>query len=138
MATKREKRSGAKTARRTAKAKKRSAGAGVTERRRTPDRREPERRLTPDRRPALAVPAIAEPSLLERAEQLRAAIERSKLTAPDPWTYTARARRWGQRAQQLVEQIAREGDTAALRRRLEALTAELEADRDFQEARRLF
>ena len=131
MATKRGKTSRGKTTRTTAKPKP-TRGAGAKDRPRTPDRRVADRRVTPDR------PVATELPLGERAEQLRAAIERSKLTAADPWAYTPKAREWRQRAQALVEQIAREGDTAALRRRLEALTAEVEGDRDFQQARRLF
>ncbi len=75
--------------------------------------------------------------LLGQVERLREAILRSKLSHPDPWRYTAKARRWGERAQQLVEAIAA-AETPALRRALETLAAEVEGDRDFQEARRLF
>jgi hypothetical protein len=75
---------------------------------------------------------------LQRAEAIRDAIQRSKLTAPDPWSYTARARAWAQQAQALVEEISRDGDTAATRRGLEKLVAEVEGDPDFQEARRRF
>jgi hypothetical protein len=80
----------------------------------------------------------AEPSLLERAEALRDAIQRSKLTAPDPWAYTAKARGWGVRAQELVDRIARDGATPGARQGLEQLSGEVEGDREFQEARRLF
>jgi hypothetical protein len=83
------------------------------------------------------VPA-AGPTLGEQAERLRDEIQRSKLTHPDPWRYTAKARGWGERAQVLVELIAARGDTASARGSLEALAAELQGDRDFQEARRLF
>ncbi len=94
----------------------------------------------PKRAAAAARPAppVAEPTLGERAERLRDEIQRSKLTHPDPWRYTAKARGWGERAQVLVELIAVRGDTASARGSLEALAAELERDRDFQEARRLF
>jgi len=79
---------------------------------------------------------LAQPSPLERAERLRDAIEQSKLSAADPWVYAAKARAWRQRAQQLVDEIARSGDTPALQRGLATLAAEVEGDRDFQEARR--
>jgi len=82
--------------------------------------------------------APAEPSLLERAEGLRDAVLKSKLCHPDPWRYTPKARAWAQQAQQIVDRIATDGDAAAHRRALEAMVAEVEADPDFQEARRLF
>jgi hypothetical protein len=75
---------------------------------------------------------------LKRAETIRDAIQQSKLTAPDPWSYTPRARAWAQRAQALVEEISRDGDTAANLQGLEKLVAEVEGDPDFQEARRRF
>lgn len=130
MATKRGKTSRGKRTRTTAKPKP-TGGAGAKDRPRTPDRRVADRRVTPDR------PSPAELPLGERAERLRAAIEQSKLTALDPWTYGPKARRWGQRAEQLVYRI-RGGESPVLRRELEALTAEVEGDRDFQEARRRF
>lgn len=130
MATKRRKTSRGKTARTTAKPKP-TGGAGGKDRRRAPDRRTGERRATPGR------PGTTELPLGERAERLRAAIEQSKLTAPDPWTYTPKARRWGQRAEQLVYRI-RGGESPVLGRELEALTAEVEGDRDFQDARGRF
>lgn len=122
MATKRGKRASSKTSRARGKA---TVKPGA-------------RRPTPGRRTAPAAVTAHAGSPLERAERLRAAIERSKLTAADPWAYTPKARRWGQRAQELVERIARSGPTAALERDLGALTSEVEADRDFQGARRLF
>jgi hypothetical protein len=82
-------------------------------------------------------PASPGPTLLEQAERLRDEIQRTKLCHPDPWTYTAKARGWGQRAQALVDRIAGGGNGAADREALESLRAEVEADRDFQEARRL-
>jgi hypothetical protein len=90
------------------------------------------------RGPAAGPARTSEPSVLERCEALRDAIQKSKLTAPDPWAYTAKARGWGQRAQDLVDRIAREGATDAARQGLERLAGEVEGDRDFQEARRLF
>ena len=94
----------------------------------------------PKRAAATARPASpgAGPTLGEHAERLRDEIQRSKLTHPDPWRYTAKARGWGERAQVLVELIAVRGETASARGSLEALAAELQGDRDFQEARRLF
>jgi hypothetical protein len=93
----------------------------------------PARRLV-----ALPRPAPASPSLIDLAEHLRDEVQRSKLTHPDPWTYASKARAWGERAQALVEEIAVKGDTLAGRRALEALDGEVQGDRDFQEARRLF
>jgi hypothetical protein len=82
--------------------------------------------------------APVEAPLAERAERLRDEILRSKLTHPDPWTYAPKARAWGERAQTLVEQIARAGSSSAAVRSFETLAAEIERDRDFQDARRLF
>ena len=99
------------------------------------------RHAAPPKRAAAAArpaPAAAGPSLGEHAERLRDEIQQSKLSHPDPWRYAAKARGWGERAQVLVELIAVRGDTASARGSLEALAAELEGDRDFQEARRLF
>ncbi|HSE96467.1 MAG TPA: hypothetical protein VLD61_11300 [Methylomirabilota bacterium] len=77
-------------------------------------------------------------TLLERVERLRDDILRSKTTHPDPWSYTAKARGWGQRAQALVDELARRGESASLERSVEALAGEVTGDRDFQAARRLF
>jgi hypothetical protein len=76
--------------------------------------------------------------LLEQARSLREAIQRSKLTAPDPWAYTPKARGWIQRADEVLARIESGADAAGTRKALEALQAEVEGDRDFQEARRLF
>jgi hypothetical protein len=95
----------------------------------------PGKRAVATARPA---PPPAGPTLGEHAEHLRDEIQRSKLTHPDPWRYAAKARGWGERAQVLVELIAVRGDTPSARSSLQALDAELERDRDFQEARRLF
>ena len=95
----------------------------------------PPKRAVATPRPA---PPPAGPTLGEQAERLRDEIQRSKLTHPDPWRYAAKARGWGERAQVLVELIAVRGDTSSARGSLEALAAELQRDRDFQEARRLF
>jgi hypothetical protein len=80
----------------------------------------------------------AEPSLLERAERLRDDLLRSKLTHPDPWSYTAKARVWGEQAQALVEEIAVAGQTPAFHAAITKLEAEVEGDADFQKARQLF
>lgn len=77
-------------------------------------------------------------TVLQRAERLRDAILKSKLTAADPWAYTPKARAWVQRAQRLVEELAIRGEGAALEAELLALAAEVEGDPDFQEARRRF
>jgi hypothetical protein len=90
----------------------------------------------PKRAGATARPAGPPPG--EQAERLRDEIQRSKLTHPDPWTYAAKARAWSKQAQALVEEIAVKGDTPVTRRTLETLAGEVERDRDFQEARRLF
>lgn len=87
--------------------------------------------------PRPAAPA-AGPSLADAAERLRDEIERSKFTHPNPWAYTGKARAWRDRAQALVEEIALKGETPTTRHSLEALDGEVQRDRDFQEARRLF
>jgi hypothetical protein len=88
--------------------------------------------------PAVPRASATEPSLLKRAEELRDAILRSKLSHPNPWDYTPRVRIWAPRAQQVVDDIAAGKDGDTCRRALEALAAEVEGDADFQEARRLF
>jgi hypothetical protein len=80
----------------------------------------------------------ASPSLLEQAMALRDAIQRSKLTAHDPWGYTAKARGWLTRVEALVARVGTEADAAVTRKGVETLRGEVESDRDFQEARRLF
>lgn len=69
----------------------------------------------------------------DRARTFRETLERTKHTAPDPWAYTAKVRGWVRRLEGLWE---RPEDGAAASRELEALVAEIEADPDFQEARR--
>jgi outer membrane biosynthesis protein TonB len=84
-------------------------------------------------------PAVSTgPGLGKRAERLRDEIMRSKLTHPDPWVYAPKARAWGERAQILVELVVVRGDSPTALRTLEVLQAEVEGDRDFQTARRLF
>jgi hypothetical protein len=85
-----------------------------------------------------ATTPAAVPALEERAVRLRDEILRSKLTHPDPWGYASKARAWGERAQTLVDLIVVRGNAAGVLRTLEALDAEVQRDRDFQEARRLF
>jgi hypothetical protein len=80
----------------------------------------------------------AEPSLLERAERLRDDLLRSKLTHPDPWSYTAKARAWAERAQTLVQDIAIASQTPELHAMVAKLAAEVENDPDYQKARQLF
>jgi hypothetical protein len=87
---------------------------------------------------APARPAAPEPALVEQARSLREAIERSKQTALDPWGYTAKARGWLQRTEQVFDRIAASADVAGARKALDTLRAEVEGDRDFQAARRLF
>jgi hypothetical protein len=94
----------------------------------------------PSLEPGVARRALlpAELSLLERAERLRDDLLRSKLTHPDPWSYTAKARAWGEQAQALVEEIAVAGQTPAFHAAIAKLEAEVEGDADFQKARQLF
>ncbi|HEY7116888.1 MAG TPA: hypothetical protein VH475_09895 [Tepidisphaeraceae bacterium] len=89
----------------------------------------------PDNRHALTPAA---PPLLERAELLRDDLLRSKLTHPNPWSYTAKARAWTERAQALVDEIAVTGQTPTLNDMLAKLDAEVDSDPDFQRARQLF
>jgi hypothetical protein len=92
----------------------------------------------PAPRPAAPARQAAPAPLLEQARSLREAIERSKLTAPDPWGYTTKARGWIQRADQVLSRIESSADAAGTRKTLETLRGEIEGDRDFQAARRLF
>ena len=84
-----------------------------------------------------APPPLRPLTLLEQTEHLRNEIHRTKLSHPDPWSYTARARAWGERAQQLVEAIATSGESPDRRRAFKALSAEVQADKDFRLARDL-
>lgn len=95
----------------------------------------PAKRAVAESRPALPP---TRHSLTDQVERLREQIQRSKLTHPDPWTYGPKARGWGDRVQILVEQITVKGESPAAQRTIEALDAEIQGDRDFQEARRLF
>lgn len=147
MATKRGKRSGAKPSTKvrstkpSAKPAAKAAGTGPAKRSAAPPSspagRPVERRVTipaiaPARREAAPV------SLLERAKALRDVIQRSKLTAPDPWRYTPKARAWLGRAEPLLDRISANTETVEMRKAVDALAAEVEGDADFREARRLF
>ena len=130
MATKRGKRSGTKTkstgkAKATAKPPVKSGRAAGP----APGRRAASPAVAPARR-AAPLP------LLERGKALRDAIQLSKLTAPDPWSYTGRARTWLGRVERLLDRISAGVETAEMRKAIETLAAEVEGDRDFQEARR--
>jgi hypothetical protein len=130
-------------------AKKRAKQAKAKKRKGTPAKPAAKRPTPRTARPAATRAAAAKPaarpaaaatgpSLLERAERLRDEVLRSKMTHPDPWRYTSKARGLASRAQGLVDQIARDGASAASERAVAALAAELTADRDFQEAKALF
>jgi hypothetical protein len=130
VAKKVQKRSAPKKAStKSAKAARRSASKAATKAGAAP------KRVTASAQPT---PPSAGLSAGERAERLRDDILRSKLTHPNPWTYAPKARGWGERAQVLVEMIVVEGHTPTILRTLATLHAEVEGDRDFQEARRLF
>ena len=136
MAKKAQKRSATKkTASKPAKAARKPAAKAPAKAaaKAAPKAAPPAKRAVPAARPA-----SAGPGLMALAERLRDQIQQSKLTHPDPWTYGAKARGWGERAQVLVDEIAVKGDSPAVQRTIEALEAELRGDRDFQEARRLF
>ena len=95
----------------------------------------------PERRGTVPVVApvrreVAPPSLLEQAKALRDSVQESKLTARDPWGYTAKARTWQERVEQLLDRITANVDAAATRKSVEALRAEIEGDRDYQESQR--
>jgi hypothetical protein len=79
-----------------------------------------------------------EPSLLEQAEGLRDAILRSRLSHPEPWSYTPRTHSWGLEAQRIIDEIAEGKDIDTCRRAYEVLAAKVEGDPEFQTARRLF
>ena len=118
----------------TRKAKPKAAGKVKAK----PTARAPQASGPPARRPAATPGASASPAArdVRRAERLRDDIRRSKMTHPDPWGgYTAKARRWSDRADQLVAEAQAGGD---VRRAVDTLASEVEGDRDFQEARRLF
>jgi hypothetical protein len=85
-------------------------------------------------RPAAAASSATPPSLLERAERLRDDILRSKISHPDPWRYTAKARAFGERAQRIIDDAAAGRDAG---RALQALVGEVEGDPDYRQARRL-
>jgi hypothetical protein len=82
--------------------------------------------------------ALERALLLQQAQDLLEVIQRSKKTAGDPWAYTPKARDWGRRAQKLVDQLTRGEDSEVTRAALDKLLEEVEGDRDFKEARRLF
>jgi len=123
VATKRSKRSGTKS---IAKGSSKAARPAATPAKPAAKAARP---TAPRREAAGRVPSFA-----ERALSLRDAIQHSKLTAADPWGYTVKARKWEARAERLVAGA----ETAEAREALATLAAELEGDRDFQEARRLF
>jgi hypothetical protein len=89
-------------------------------------------------RAAAPAAGAAAGALAERARRIHEEITRSKLTHPDPWRYAPKAREWGDRALTIVDLVVVRGETPSAHSSLAALVAELDADRDFQEARRLF
>jgi len=132
VATKRGKRSGTKTKSTVKPKPKATAKPPVKSGRASspaPGRRVASPAVAPARR-AAPLP------LLERGKALRDAIQLSKLTAPDPWSYTGRARTWLGRVERLLDRISAGVETAEMRKAIETLAAEVEGDRDFQEARR--
>jgi hypothetical protein len=124
-----------KAANKPAKAARRSAGKPAIKST-APAR--PAKPAKPAARAARPAPAPAGPALREQASQLRDEILRSKLTHPDPWRYAGKARGWGERAQALVDQTVAGDHAPGVQRAFQALAGEVQADRDFQEARRLF
>jgi hypothetical protein len=126
------------TARRTAK---RAHPAPAAKRAASPTRRTKAATTKPPAEPAPTAPAprptAPAPTLLEEAERFRDEIQRTKLCHPDPWTYTPKARGWAQQAQAIVERIATGDEGGGARDALAQLRAAVEADPDFQEARRL-
>jgi hypothetical protein len=129
VATKRSKRSGTKsTAKRSSKAARPAARPKPAKPAANAAAKPASRPAAPARREA------AGPSLEERTLALRDAIEHSKLTAVDPWGYTPKARKWVARAERLLAGT----EPAEAHKALAALAAEVEGDREFQEARRRF
>jgi hypothetical protein len=126
-----------KTASKPPKAARKPAGKAParTAAKAAPKAAPPAKRAVAESRPASSP---TRHSLTDQVERLREQIQRSKLTHPDPWTYGAKARGWGDRVQMLMEQITVKGESPAAQRTIEALDAEIQGDRDFQEARRLF
>src|SRR5215472_14722178 len=61
----------------------------------------PERARPAASRPTAPPEPVAAP-LLDRATRLFDDIQRSKVTHPDPWGYTTKARSWSERAERLV------------------------------------
>jgi hypothetical protein len=125
-----------KTASKPSKAARKPAGRAPTKE--TIAKAPPKAAPAAKRAVAPSRPVPAHYSLTDQVERLREEIQRSKLTHPDPWTYGTKARGWGDRVQILVAQVAVEGDSPAVQRTIEALDAEVQGDRDSQEARRLF
>jgi hypothetical protein len=86
-------------------------------------------------RPAASPPEPVAVPLVDRATRLFDDIQRSKVTHPAPWGYTTKARGWSERAERLVADAVAGRD---VRHALDGLAHEVQGDRDFQEARRLF
>jgi hypothetical protein len=142
VATKRGKRSGTKaTAKRSSKAARPAARPTPAKAAVKPAAKPPAKPAARRAAPVPAAPrreAASAPSLTERALALRDTIQQSKLTAADPWGYTAKARAWQARVERLLDRLGTGAETAETRKAVEALAVEVEGDRDFQEARRLF
>jgi hypothetical protein len=138
VAKKRAQRSGAKKATKKPSAKPKPAAKAPAAK---APAGKPAAKAAPKPAARVAAPSRAaapSPGLLEQIRALRDAIERSKQTASDPWGYTTKARGWLQRADQVLVRITASADVAGTRNTLETLRAEVEGDRDFREARRLF
>jgi len=142
VATKHSKRSGTKaTAKRSSKTARPAARPTPAKAAVKPAAKPPAKPAARRAAPVSAAPrreAASAPSLTERTLALRDTIQHSKLTAADPWGYTPKARAWQARAEQLLDRLVAGAETAETRKAVEALAAEVDGDRDFREARRLF
>lgn len=92
--------------------------------------------LSPER------PSVSKRGLAQDLEELRARIDRSKISSPSPYDYASKARGWRDRVAALATEVARCGEyakvkLAALAGRYRHLVEEIEGDADFLAAARL-